>query len=241
MARHRVARGRPRVPSSRRPPEPTARRVWRIVDTLGRSYGSPHHNNKHDPLDELVFIILSQMTTGPSFNRVYDRLKAAYPSWARLASMPNSKLKDLIQDAGLSNQKAPRLKQVVRRVMKDFGKPTLRPLKEMSDAEAERYLTSLPGVGVKTAKCVMMYSLGRAVLPIDTHVARVAARLGLLPPRTPRAAHHELLEQVVPPSARYSFHVNALAHGRALCLALRPRCSRCPLSPVCPTADSSRN
>lgn len=239
MAQLRAARSRRSKPSRLRLPDPSAKRVKRIVETLGRAYGSPHHNNKRDPLDELVFIVLSQMTTGPSFNRVFDRLKRSCRSWDRLVSMPMTKLKGLIQDAGLSNQKAPRLKQVVRRVIQDFGAATLRPLRKMPDDEAERYLTSLPGVGVKTAKCVLMYSLDRDVLPIDTHVARVALRLGLLRADTPRPAQHQALERVVPPSARYAFHVNALAHGRALCLALRPRCSRCPLSSVCPTVHGS--
>jgi len=100
--------------------------------------------------------------------------------------------------------------------------------------EAEAYLTSLPGVGIKTAKCVLMYSLGREVLPVDTHVLRVATRLDLVNPDTTRSQAHRLLEAEIPPKDRYAFHVNALAHGRAVCKAREPDCPSCPLKAECP-------
>jgi endonuclease III len=211
-----------------------------VISTLEHSYGSPDHGNKRDPLDELIYIILSQMTTAKSFGRVFDRLKRAVPDWSTLANGPIRKLKILIKDAGLSNQKAPRIKAIVRRVVRDFGRADLSPLGTMSDSDAQTYLTSLPGVGIKTAKCVLMYSLGRHVLPVDTHVARVSRRLGLVPndARGPRI--HEVLEDLIPHEYHYSFHVNAVAHGQRLCLATRPRCGLCPLAHVCP-ASQGRN
>lgn len=206
---------------------------------LSSLYGSPRLNNKDDPLDELVFIILSQMTTGPSYERVFEKLRAAVNGWHDLDRITEDQLRALIGDAGLSNQKAPRIAAIARRLRSDFGDVTLRPLAEMADVEAEAYLTSLPGVGVKTANCVLMYSLGREVLPIDTHVGRVARRLGLLPTGTSLGRQHGKLEAVVRPADRYHFHVNVLVHGRAVCTALRPRCICCVLADVCPAAELS--
>jgi DNA (cytosine-5)-methyltransferase 1 len=212
-------------------------RAHRVTLALHAAYGSPDHNNKLDPLDELVFIVLSQMTTHHSFERVYDRIKSALPDWGALAGMRMSQLKRLIKDAGLSGQKAPRLKQIMRRLVIDFGEATLTPLYEMSDDDAQAYLTSLPGVGVKTAKCVLMYALGRHVLPVDTHVWRVGKRLGLVDSALTYGAVQQELERAVPPTDRYSFHVNAILLGRDHCTALRRRCEPCPVRRYCPSSD----
>lgn len=211
------------------------RRVHLATAFLHEAYGSPRHDNKDDPLDELVFIVLSQMTTRQSYGRVYDRLKAEYPSWEAVLELPIDELKAAIKDAGLINQKAPRIKAILAKLGEDFGHVTLDPLREMDDEEAERYLTSLPGVGLKTAKCVLaLSSLGREVLPVDTHVWRVSKRLGLVGEDVPYTRVHGALEAVIPPEDRYSYHVNNLTHGKVTCIALRPRCHRCPLNELCP-------
>jgi endonuclease III len=217
------------VTSAKGPPDPR----W-VTRVLAETYGSPRHGNKDDPLDELVFILLSQMTTQKSFGRVFERLKEQLPTWDQVLEVPTPYLQSLIQDAGLSGQRASRIHSILETLREDFGAPTLEPLREESDEEAEAYLTSLPGVGVKTAKCVMMYSLGRAVLPVDTHVLRVATRLGLVYPDTTRSQAHRLLAAVIPAKDRYAFHVNALAHGRAVCKARKPECPSCPLQLLCP-------
>ena len=196
-------------------------------------YRSPLLNNKSDPLDELVFIILSQMTTSPSYERVYDRLKCAIPDWRLLTETPIADLSSLIADAGLSEQRAHRLKLIAARLAQDFGDVSLAELVDYDDETAQRYLTSLPGVGVKTAKCVMMYSLGRRVLPVDTHTARVAIRLGLVSSGSHVAIDREI-SVVVPPALRFDFHVNAVTHGRVVCRAATPKCDRCLLSSLCP-------
>ncbi len=195
-------------------------------------------NNKVDPLDELVFIMLSQMTTGPSYERVYDRLKAAMPHWRSLIETSVADLTSLIADAGLAGQRAVRLKQIAGRLVHDFGEVSLTALTLSDDDAAQRYLTSLPGVGVKTAKCVMMYSLGRQVLPVDTHTARVATRLGLVSTGSAAAVDRDL-SVVVRPSLRFDFHVNAVAHGRAVCRAVTPRCDDCVLSSLCPVGRAA--
>jgi|SRR5271157_495452 len=219
---------------ARRLREKLRRRAHRATEILHKTYGSPRHGNKEDPVDELVFIILSQMTTHWSFNRVFERLKRNYPTWDTAVSAPIKDLASVIADAGLSNQKARCIQMVLDRVRGDFGRVTLAPLEALPDLEAERYLTSLPRVGVKTAKCVMMYSLGRLVLPVDTHVWRLARRLGLVSWELPYTQVHDALESAIRPLDRYGFHVNAIAHGRALCLPKRPRCGSCPLRRLCP-------
>ncbi|WP_294314032.1 hypothetical protein [uncultured Sphingomonas sp.] len=210
-----------------------------MTGLLKERYGSPRLNNKDDPLDELFFILLSQMTTGPSYERVFDRLKSKVADWAELLTMDVSALSGLIADAGLANQKAPRMLAVAKRLQEDFGRVSLDPLRDLTDGEAEAFLTTLPGVGVKTAKCVLMYSLGRAVLPVDTHVARVSRRLDLVPAR-PAAQFHSMLEEAVPAECRYDYHVNALVHGRAVCRSTAPKCGECPVRSLCPSSDRAQ-
>lgn len=211
------------------------RRAHAVVQRLTAAFGLPRLNNKSAALDELVFIVLSQMTTGPSYERVYERLKAALPNWASLIRTPQRRLIRLIRDAGLSGQKAPRLKAIARKLESDFGSVTLDPLDGMPDDDAERYLCTLPGIGAKSAKCILMYSMGRSVLPVDTHVARVARRLALVSPATRLEKIHRALEVVVRPSDRYAFHVTAVTLGRRFCRSVAPRCVVCPIASLCPS------
>jgi endonuclease III len=200
-------------------------------------YGSPRHGNHDDPVDELVFIVLSQMTTRPSYERVFERLCAVPGGWEGVAALGVEGVRALIGDGGLAGQKAPRLLAALEQIRADFGRVCLDQLRTWSDAEAESYLTALPGVGIKTARCVLMYSFGRQVLPADTHVTRLARALGLVPGGASPVAVHATLEEVVPPAERYSFHVNGLAHGRAVCRARRPRCWSCVLADICPSGE----
>ena len=225
-----------------RPPTPSRTCGEPLRNAAPERRSGPRHrravNNKIDPLDELVFIILSQMTTGPSYERVYDRLKAAMPHWRSLTETSVADLTSLIADAGFAGQRAVRLRQIADRLVDDFGEVSLTALSYSDDDAAQQYLTSLPGVGVKTAKCVMMYSLGRRVLPVDTHTARVAVRLGLVATGSAASLDRDL-SVVIPPPLCFDFHVNAIAHGRAVCRAVRPRCDDCVLSSLCPAARTT--
>jgi endonuclease III len=205
----------------------------RAAVMLHEVYGSPRHENKDDPLDELMFIVLSQMTTHRSLQRAYKQLKRACPTWSRIVEMSEARLKDLIGTAGLAERRASQLRAIVQRLQQDFGEATLELLRLVKTSVADKYLQSLPGVGPKTAKCVLLFSLGREVLPVDTHVRRVAVRLGLVAPDVSYGALHTVLENVVPRKDRYAFHVNAVAHGRTLCLARTPRCRLCLLRHIC--------
>lgn len=208
------------------------RKARRVTGALERRYASPRHGNKDDPVDELVYIILSQMTTHPSYDRVYQKLKDECPEWERALEMRASDFQTLIKEAGLSGQKAPRIRAILSTLQLDFGSISLDHLEALDDGAAEEYLVSLPGVGEKTAKCILMYSMGRSVLPVDTHVRRVARRLGLTDEVSPTRVHSALAD-IVPPELRYSFHVNSVAHGRQTCLALHPRCDSCAVRRMC--------
>ena len=177
------------------------------------------------------------MTTGPSYERVFNRLQAAFPLWEGLTNVPVSTVSEIISDAGLTNQKAPRLIDIAHQLKGDFGVVTLDPIMAYTDHDAEKFLTSLPGVGLKTAKCVMMYSMNRAVLPVDTHVSRVAQRFGLLDDTATASRWHSDLEAVITPKHRYDFHVNAVAHGRAVCRSRFPDCDTCGAKSICPTGQ----
>lgn len=181
-----------------------------------------------------MFIVLSQMTTHWSFNRVYSRLKRRFPEWERVLDVSEASLRRTIRGAGLSRMKAARLRAIVARVVADYGVADLSALGDVTDSEALEYLCSLPGIGEKTARCVLLYSFDRAVLPVDTHVWRICRRLGLVDYAVSYIDVHRALESVVPPRARYSLHVNGMMLGREACTARRPRCSECPLVQLCP-------
>lgn len=215
---------------SSHPPNP--RRVRRIVAALERAYGSPRHGNPRNPLDDLVYIILSTRTRDPSFGRTFRRLKGSFPSWNAVRRFDARRMERVLEPGGLGKLKTRQILAIITRLKRDFGRATLAPLGKMPDSEAEQFLTSLPGVGPKIAKCVLMYTLGRQVLPVDVHVHRIATRVGFRTKRRPDTSQ-ELIEGAVPPELRYSFHVNAISHGRSVCLSRRPLCRMCQISRWC--------
>ncbi|MGQ0544859.1 MAG: endonuclease III domain-containing protein [Betaproteobacteria bacterium] len=200
---------------------------------MARRYGNPRHGNKRDPLDELVYIVLSTRTGEAVFRGIYRDLKKAFPSWTEVQGRRVGVFHRILAPGGLSSLKAYQLLGIFSALRREFGRATLAPLSAMPDEEAEHFLTSLPGVGKKVAKCVLMYSLDRQVLPVDVHTHRVAARLGLATKRRPDTSQ-DLIEAQVPAPLRYGFHVNAVAHGRAVCLPRKPMCGACVLREWCP-------
>lgn len=187
-----------------------------------------------DPLAELVLTILSQSTTDRNRDRAWDTLRARYPDWDAVRSASRVELESTIRIAGLPAQKAAAIQAALERLRSEVGRPSLEHVTGMSDEEALAYLTSFKGVGVKTAACVLCFALGRAVMPVDTHVHRIAVRLGWVPPRVTPAAAHRVLNRFVPEPIRFSLHVHLIQLGRDLCTARRPSCERCPLDDVCP-------
>jgi endonuclease III len=195
------------------------------------------HNNKKNPLDELLFIICSVRNNNRSYETVYKDLRRQYPRVGMLAETPAHYIANTINSGGLHNNKSMRIKTIIERTIERFGRPTLSPLKEMSDEECENFLTSLPGVGKKVARCVMMFSLGRAVFPVDTHCWRICQRLGWISPSrrdgTCSQADMDRLQAMIPPRLRFSLHVNMLSLGREICTPKKPSCEECPIKEYC--------
>lgn len=209
-----------------------------LCERLALLYGAENLGNKEDPTDELFFLLLSTKTSHRSYLGCYEAIKRRFPSWEGLLSVDPEDLEEALRPCGLYKYKARLILRVARVLKEVFGKVSLDPLKEWSTEEAERFLLGLPGVGPKVAKGVLMYSLGRPVLPVDTHTHRLAYRLGLIDKprnmRDERGKLHAELESLVPQDCRKVFHVGAVVIGRSHCLPKNPRCSSCPLNDICP-------
>ncbi len=215
-------------------------RLREIEVRLRAQYGQPRHHNPEDPLDDLVFVALSRMTQEVKYRRTYEALREAMPTWGAVRDAPDSELRDLLTDAGLAATKASHLKALLAEVGRREGGLDLRRLAALSDEEIETYLTSLPGVGRKTARCVMLYAFDRAVCPVDTHVWRVMQRLGFAPAGARTERRSQALEDRIPPPLRASLHVTLIAHGREVCRAPIPRCASCSLADLCSYARRRR-
>lgn len=196
-------------------------------------YGEPPLKERRDPLSELVVTILSQNTADVNTDRAYRSLRRRFATWEEVLAAPVDQLEDAIRVAGLANTKAPRIHRILEDLREERGSLDLGFLDAMSTGEARDYLMALHGVGPKTAACVLLFSLHKPALPVDTHVHRVSLRVGLVPPRTTPAKTAERLEAMLPPETYYPFHLNVIRHGRTLCTAARPRCPECPLLPIC--------
>jgi endonuclease-3 len=207
-----------------------------IIELLSREYGELPWRPHGDPMTELVLTILSQNTSDANSGRAFARLRLRFPIWEALLGADPREIEEAIQVGGLARVKAPRIKAILEEVWRRLGSFDLSFLKEMPLAEAKAWLRSLPGVGPKTAACVLMFALGMPALPVDTHVYRVARRLGLVPRQVSAEKAHELLEGMLAPEQVYTFHMSLIRHGRRTCRAQRPLCPICPLAPRCPSA-----
>jgi endonuclease III len=207
------------------------------VDKRLQSYGNDRHFNKSNPLDELIFIILSAQTEYYSYLKTYQELRHRFPTNPALLKARVSSVESAIKEGGLSKKKAAQLKGALRKIFTDTGKLSLSFLSKWDDEAIEDYLTSLPGIGVKSAHCIMMYSFNRDVFPVDTHVWRVCRRLGLTPQAPkPTPAMENDLQAKIPERFRYTLHVNMVSHGREICTTYWPKCDHCVLVDLCPSA-----
>jgi endonuclease-3 len=208
-------------------------RVRVILRRLEARYGAPEWRHRMDAMAELIACILSQHTSDVNSLRAYDRLVHRFESWDRVADADTRDVADAIRCGGLADSKAGRIQAVLRAIRAEHGAMTLDFLRRESDEAARAYLMSLPGVGPKTAAIVLCFALGRPVIPVDTHVFRVAWRLGLIEKRIGEAKAHDALQAIVPDELVYPFHVALIQHGRQICKAPTPRCAQCPLTDLC--------
>ena len=211
------------------------RRVRAIHRRLERHFGELLPPRRSDPLEELVLTVLSQHTSDLNAERAYGSLRRAFPTWDAVDRARPGAVADAIRSGGLANTKAPRIQAILREVRDREGGFDLSALRAMPDAEATAYLSSLPGVGPKTAAVVLAFALGRDAIPVDTHVHRVTTRLGWIAARTGADRAHRALEELVPAEIRVPLHVGLIRLGREICKAGRPRCEECPVFELCPT------
>jgi endonuclease III len=206
-----------------------------VLERLGERYEHPTWAGPRlDPVSELVLTILSQNTADVNSFRAFTALRARYVTWDEVLRTPTDELVDVIRPGGLAPTKGPRIQHALAEVhAATSGTWDLSFLGTLPLEEARAWLVSLPGIGRKTASIILLFGFGRPAVPVDTHVHRVATRLGMLPARTPMDRSHDLLEEVLQPEEMYPFHVELIRHGRDTCRAPRPICGLCPLTDAC--------
>jgi endonuclease-3 len=208
-------------------------RISMIISLLESWYGIPKRVEEADPLDGLIRTILSQNTNDRNRDRAYQSLSENYPTWDSVLEAGEKSLSLVIKVGGLASVKARRIIKILESLKKTHGSLSLEFLKEFDSEEAENFLRSFDGVGYKTARCVLLFGLGRAVFPVDTHIFRVTKRLGIIPDKTNLQMAHEILGNEVPVEKRYSFHLNLIEHGRKVCKSRSAYCLECCLREVC--------
>ncbi len=200
---------------------------------LAKQYGPIGFKPGGDPLAQLVQTILSQNTSDVNSDRAYKSLRKRFPTWESVMNAPTRQIADSIRQRGLANIKAPRIKETLRIILKREGRLSLARIRRMRNAEAMDYLTSIKGVGVKTAACVLLFALGRPVMPVDTHVHRVTRRLGWVPEKARPDDIGPVLEHHLPDKQILSMHIYLVWHGRKTCKAQHPLCAECSLAKQC--------
>jgi endonuclease-3 len=186
-------------------------------------------------VDVLVDTILSQNTSNANSDAGYRQLRRRFRSWNQVANAPAAEVERHIRVSGLSNQKAPRIQSILRQIRHERGRIDLQFLADLDEQDAYDYLRQFKGVGPKTANCVMLFAFNHAVFPVDTHIHRIARRLGLISPKATAEQAHSLLKPMIPPKDRYEVHILLIEHGRKTCKAVNPRCDECVLLKLCPT------
>jgi endonuclease-3 len=208
------------------------RRLSTIASRLAAVYGIPRRR-RAEPLGVLIETVLSQNTSDRNSARAYHSLRAAFPSWPALAAARPAAIERAIRSGGLARLKSRRIRALVRAVREREGRYDLGVLRRLPPAQAEARLSGLPGVGPKTRACVLLFGCGHPAFPVDTHVHRIAGRLGLLGPRVSPARAHAILRPAVPEGRHLELHLNLIRLGRELCRARAPRCPQCPLRSLC--------
>ena len=208
-----------------------------ILNLLEQQYGERIWQPHHDPLAELVLTILSQNTSDHNSRRAFQSLRETFSDWTQLIEVDIQDIVEPIKSGGLAIIKAQRIQSALREIQRRHGTLDLAFLADLTLEEAREWLLELPGVGFKTAACVLLFAMGQPAMPVDTHVYRVATRLGLIVPRTSLENAHRLLEKAVPAKDIYEFHMLMIEHGRRTCKSRRPDCQACVCKTICTGYD----
>ncbi len=217
---------------------PTRRRVRAVRDRLRAVYGIPRMAPHGDALAELVLTVLSQSTNDRNRDVAYLRLRARLATWEAVRDAPLAQVEEAIRPGGISKVKSRRIQEILRAISASCDGLSLDWLADAPLAQARDYLTSLPGVGRKTAACVLLFAYGLRDVPVDTHVSRVGGRLGLLRAGAPFEELHDQMLALTPPGEELELHVNLLRHGRRTCHARNPACRECALARMCPSRSA---
>ena len=184
-------------------------------------------------IDEIVVTVLSQHTSDINSSRAFAGLRARFSEWEEVLDAPTEEVADAIRPGGIAQVKADRIQQILAEIERREGRLDLGQLSSLPDDEVNDYLCSLPGVGPKTAACVLLFSMGRDAFPVDTHVHRVTRRLGLIEDKTSAEKAQQLLEPRIPQELRYELHMQLIRHGREVCKPRIPLCTHCALFDLC--------
>jgi endonuclease III len=219
---------------------PTPRRVRALRDRLRLVYGIPRAKPHGHPIAELILTVLSQSTNDRNRDVAYLALRERFPSWEDVRDAPVDEIEEAIRPGGISKVKSARIKSILRAITETSSDHALSLdwLASQPVAEAQMYLTDLPGVGRKTAACVLLFAFGMHDVPVDTHVSRVGSRLRLFRPGAGFEELHDTMLAITPPGEELEFHLNLLRHGRRTCHARHPDCRGCALQRMCPSAFS---
>jgi endonuclease-3 len=212
--------------------------VTLVQERLDSIYGPIEWRPRMIAIDELIFTVLTQNTSDLNAERAYDSLRKVLPTWGHVIEAETAKVAEAIKHGGLSNQKAPRIQQILVEILKRLGHFDLEFLADRPLEEARDWFTSLPGAGPKTAAVVMAFSLKMPAFPVDTHIHRVSKRLGLITENTTANQAHPIMEDLITENERYDMHVLLITHGRQICKARIPQCVRCPLAQECPASTA---
>lgn len=211
------------------------RRMARLSVALEREYGTPDLGNVADPLDEAVYIITTYQTNLERAAEIWANLRARFPNWKQVLDASVVELRQVLRPGGLHRNRAKLIQRLLLAVRSRWGELSLNALGNMTSRAAEAELRALPGLDIKGARCVLMYSLRRAVLPIDSNTFRFMQRYGVIASnaRYRRLATHDGIQELVAPSQRYRLHVNLVAHGKSTCTPRNPKCFSCPVQRTC--------
>lgn len=216
---------------------PTPRIVRRVGELLWEAWGDRARPEeiplRDDPLSCLIRTILSQNTTDVNADRAWEKLRRRYPDWHSALAAEPCELEETIRVAGLAEQKGPTIQRALNRAREERGALSLDFLADLSPAAAAAWLEGLSGVGPKTAACVLLFSLGMPVFPVDTHCLRIGKRLGWIPPGEPADRAHRTMAALIPHGAHLELHLGMVRHGRAVCHPRGPECPGCVVRRYC--------
>jgi endonuclease-3 len=204
-----------------------------ILQDLEAVYGAPKPERGLDPLDVLIETILSQSTTNANSSRAFESLKKRFPSWEPARRARVTSIETAIRSGGLARQKSIRIKQLLNEIHKRRGSLDLSFLKSAPLDDAKQFLASFKGVGPKTVACTLLFACNRAVFPLDTHIFRIARRLGLIPEKCSDEQAHSSMGEMIPHTRYYEVHINLIRHGRRICRPREPLCQQCCLIEYC--------